>query len=171
MEIRALRPGDDRSRFRSGDPDLDGFFLKYAGQNQFRHHVGTTYVAAEGDILLGFMTVSPGHFEGEALPRRMPRYPLPILRLARMAVDESCRGKGVGRELLGALFDLALRMAVDFGCVGILVDAKPGAAGFYARFGFIPLAVEAGGMRLHPKPAPMFLSVAKLRSARPEGPA
>ena len=39
---------DDRTRFRSGDADLDRFFQAYAGQNQFRHHIGTTYVAVEG---------------------------------------------------------------------------------------------------------------------------
>jgi hypothetical protein len=49
MEIRALREGDDRSGFRSGDPDLDRFFLRFAGQNQFRHHVGVTHVAVEDE--------------------------------------------------------------------------------------------------------------------------
>ena len=51
MEIRALREEDDRAAFRSGDPDLDRFLHRYAGQNQFRHHVGTTYVAVEGELL------------------------------------------------------------------------------------------------------------------------
>ena len=46
MEIRALRPTDDRSSFQSGDEALDRFFHQYAGQNQFRHHLGITYVAA-----------------------------------------------------------------------------------------------------------------------------
>jgi hypothetical protein len=60
VEIRALRPADDRARFRSGDPDLDRFFQAYAGQNQFRHHIGTTYVAVEGAELCGCVTVSRG---------------------------------------------------------------------------------------------------------------
>ncbi len=42
MEIRPLREADDRTTFHSGEPDLDRFFVKYAGQNQFRHHIGTT---------------------------------------------------------------------------------------------------------------------------------
>ncbi len=53
MEIRALRESDSRSVFSSGDPDLDRFFLKYAGQIQFRHHIGATYVAAEGERMAG----------------------------------------------------------------------------------------------------------------------
>ena len=59
---------DDRSQFRSGDPDLDRFFHKFAGQNQFRHHVGVTYVAVEDRRVLGFATVAPGHVEIDGLP-------------------------------------------------------------------------------------------------------
>ncbi len=86
MQIRALREADDRSRFRSGDPDLDRFLQRFAGQNQFRHYVGVTYVAVEEDGVLGFATVAPGHVEIEGLPaaerNKLPRYPLPVLRLA-----------------------------------------------------------------------------------------
>lgn len=58
LVIRRLQPEDDRSQFRSGNVELDRFFLRYAGQNQFRHHIGTTYVAVdEGSGILGFATV------------------------------------------------------------------------------------------------------------------
>ena len=68
MEIRALQEGDDRSSFRSGDADLDRFFSRFAGQNQFRHYIGVTYVAVEGSRVLGFATVAPGHVEIDRLP-------------------------------------------------------------------------------------------------------
>jgi len=169
VDVRALRPDDDRSPFRSGDPDLDRFFHKYAGQNRFRHHIGTTYVAVENGRILGFVTVCPGHLESETLSdtigRRLAKYPLPILRLARLAVDESCRGKGVGKELLASVFELALRMASDYGCVGIAVDSKPDAVAFYAKFGFAALTAVSGEMHAAPKPTPMCLSVAKLKKA------
>lgn len=45
IEIRPLHPDDDRSSFSSGDIELDRFFRNYAGLNQFRLHLGTTYVA------------------------------------------------------------------------------------------------------------------------------
>jgi hypothetical protein len=48
IEIRALREGDDRSQFQSGDTDLDRFFQKFAGQNQFRHYIGVTVDVVEG---------------------------------------------------------------------------------------------------------------------------
>ena len=83
MEIRALRPNDDRSAFQSGDEALDLFFHRYAGQNQFRAHIGVTYVAIEAGHILGFATVSPRHVDIEDLPERtrkkLPRYPVPVL--------------------------------------------------------------------------------------------
>jgi|GEM_PF-3449412 len=43
--------------FESGDPDLDRFFKRFAGQNQFKRYVGTTYVAKEVGLRVGFVNV------------------------------------------------------------------------------------------------------------------
>lgn len=167
MEIRALREGDERSEFQSGDADLDRFFHKFAGQNQFKHYVGVTYVAVEDRRILGFVTIAPGHVEIEGLPgparKKLPRYPIPVLRLARLAVDESARGKGLGRQLLRFVLKLAVRMADDYGCVGVVVDAKPGAVEFYAKQGFIAVDAVEGQSDARPKPTPMFLSMRAIR--------
>ena len=59
LEIGRLAPTDDRSTFRSGNADLDRFFARYAGQDQFRHHIGTTYVAVDdAGVIMGYATVS-----------------------------------------------------------------------------------------------------------------
>ena len=170
MEIRLLQESDDRSGFRSGDPALDRFLQRYAGQNQFRHHVGSTYVAVEGGLVLGFATVAPGHVEIDDLPpsarRKLPSYPLPILRSGRLAVDESVHGQGLGRELLRFVLQLALRLADDYGCVGVLVDAKPDAVSFYEKLGFMTLEVLEGQSGARPTPVPMFLSISEMRAAR-----
>jgi GNAT superfamily N-acetyltransferase len=166
IELRALRESDDRSQFRSGDPDLDRFFQRFAGQNQFRHYLGVTYVAVDGRSILGFTTVAPGHIEVEGLPAaarsKLPRYPLPVLRLARLAVDQSAQGQGLGAQLLRFVFQLALRMANDYGCVGVVVDAKPDAVDFYARYGFMPVDAVEGQSDVRPQPTPMFLSIRAL---------
>jgi GNAT superfamily N-acetyltransferase len=170
MEIRVLRAGDDRSRFRSGDADLDRFFVRFAGQNQFRLYVGVTYVAIEGTRVLGFATVAPGHVEVDRLPaaarRRLPRYPLPVLRLARLAVDASGQGRGIGAELLRFVLQLAVRMAGDVGCIGLLVDAKASAVAFYAKYGFVKVEAVEGRSDARPEPTLMFLSVDAVRRAR-----
>jgi GNAT superfamily N-acetyltransferase len=169
MEIRALREADERSPFRSGDPDLDRFFHRFAAQNQFRHFVGVTYVAVEDGRILGFATVAPGHVEIEGLPvsarRTLPRYPLPVLRLARLAVDLPVQGQGLGGQLLRFVLQLAIRMAADFGCAGVVVDAKRGAVEFYAKHGFIPLEVVHGQADARPRPTAMFLAMRAIREA------
>lgn len=169
MEIRALREEDDRSSFRSGDPDLDRFLERFAGQNQFRHYVGVTYVAVEEGRILGFVTVAAGHIEIEDLPaatrRKQPRYPLPVLRLARLAVDRSARGQGLGRRLLRFALELALRMARDYGCIGVVVDAKPAAVDFYREHGFVSVDAVEGQSDARPAPIPMFLGIGTVREA------
>src|SRR5690606_28017407 len=157
VSVRRLRSSDDRSRFRCGQVDLDRFFIRYAGQNQFRHHVGTTYVAVdEGDLIVGFATVSASQIAVENFPatkvKRLPNYPLPALRLARLAIQEESQGAGVGSILLRAVFALAHQMARDYGCVGVLVDAKPVAGDYYKRFGFFELSTIRG--ELGDRPAP-----------------
>ena len=76
IEVRLLQETDDRSSFQSGDERLDLFFRQYAGQNQFRHHIGATYVAVESETIVGFATVTVGHVEIENLPASLKRsYP------------------------------------------------------------------------------------------------
>lgn len=169
IEIRALREQDDRASFRSGDADLDRFFRQFAGQNQFRHHLGVTYVASDDRRILGFATVAAAHVEIDELPaserRKLPYYPLPILRLARLAVDQEAQGQGLGLQLLRFVLTLSLQMADDYGCVGVVVDAKPDAVAFYARYGFLAVEAVEGGSDARPAPTPMFLSTRAIRAA------
>lgn len=169
MEIRALREDDDRSVFRSGDPDLDRFFQQFAGQNQFRHHLGVTYVAVEDRRVLGFATVAAAHVEIDGLPtgarKKLPRYPLPVLRLARLGVDQPAQGQGLGVQLLRFVLQLALGMADDYGCVGVIVDAKPDAVAFYAKYGFVAVDAVEGRSDARPAPTPMFLSIRAVKGA------
>jgi GNAT superfamily N-acetyltransferase len=164
--VRKLRPSDDRKAFASGNVELDRFFWLYAGQNQFRHHLGTTYVAVdEAERVVGFATVTASEIAPESLATRtkkLPRYPMPVLRLARLAVDARRKGAGVGRILLRAVFDLARTMADDFGCVGVVVDAKPESVAFYEELGFESLATVAGELGDRPVPRPMFLELGAL---------
>lgn len=169
MEIRALRADDDRTAFRSGVADLDRYLHQFAGQNQFRHHLGVTYVAVEDRAILGFATVAAAHIEIDDLPlairRTLPRYPLPVLRLARLAVDQTAQGQGLGLQLLRFILRLAVQMADDFGCVGVVVDAKPDADAFYAKYGFVALDAVEGRSDTRPSPTPMFLSIRAITGA------
>jgi GNAT superfamily N-acetyltransferase len=163
VEIRALARNDDRAAFRSGDEALDLYFHRYAGQNQFRHHVGVTYVAVENKTILGFVTVSAAQLDAGAVAgKRMPPYPVPVLRLARLAASADARGRGVGRALLRFAIELGERMRDEVGCVGLVVDAKPGAVEFYRRFGFVEVALLEGRAAQLPRPTPMFVSLSSV---------
>lgn len=166
IEVRQLRPDDNRSIFKSGNLDLDSFFRRFAGQNQFRHHIGTTYVAVDGNQILGFATVAGSHIEIEDLPKttrkKLPHYPLPVLRLARLAVDQKAQGRGVGKLVLRAVFQIARDMADLVGCVGVVVDAKPDAVAFYERYGFEPFEVIEGALGSRPVPSPMFIPIGSI---------
>ena len=170
MEIRALRPSDDRSIFQSGDEALDRFFHHYAGQNQFRHYLGVTYVAVDGGRILGFATVAPRHVEIEDLPeqarRRLPRYPVPVLGLARLAVDRSTRSMGLGAQLLRFVLELAVKMTDEVGCAGVVVDAKPGAVDFYTKYGFTPFQPVEGQSDARPRSTAMWLPIRAIKEAR-----
>ena len=167
LRVRRLEPTDDRSTFRSGNVDLDRFFSRYAGQNQFRHHIGTSYVAVDpGGRILGFATVSASEIVPEALPsakrKRMPKYPIPVLRLARLAVDEQATGKGVGSTLLRSVLFLAQQMAKEVGCAGVLVDAKSAAVAFYERLGFVKLDTLSGELGDRPLTVSLFLELGQV---------
>ena len=157
IEIRPLRTDDDRSTFSCGQPDLDRFFEHYAGQNQFKLHLTVTYVAASDSRILGFATVAASSLERN----RLPGYPLPVLRLARLGVHARVQGSGVGRVLLRHVLGLALDQRDRLGCVGVVADAKPDAIAFYERYGFVPLEGVREGA-LHGDPLPMFLAISTI---------
>jgi len=170
FEIRPLRPEDDRGAFSCGQPDLDRFFQHYAGQNQFKLHLAVTYVAAVDERLVGFATVSVGSLERKTLlsarmRRRLPGYLFPVLRLARLAVDQHAQRLGVGRALLRHVLALALEQRDSLGCVGVVTDAKPAAVAFYSRYGFEPLEGVREGA-LHGDATPLFLPLSAVASAR-----
>ncbi len=161
--IRTLRKNDNRREFESGQTDLDLFFKRFAGQNQFRHHIGVTYIATNEESIFGYITVAMGSLETEEIPdnKKLPsNYPLPVLRLGRLAVDARYHGKGIGKQLLRHAFVLALQQRDAVGCIGMVVDAKPEAIKYYQKFGFrlVGEAVE-GNIKGNPPPKPMFLPI------------
>ncbi len=166
VEVRLLRTDDDRLAFSSGDAELDRFLHKFASQNQFELHIGTTYVAVSEGKLLGFVTLSATSITIEHLPKsarkRLPRYPLPALRLARLAVARTSQGQGIGKQLLRATFQIAHEMADRTGCVAVVVDAKANAVSFYEQFGFEPFEVVSGELGDRPSPLPMFLALGSI---------
>jgi GNAT superfamily N-acetyltransferase len=85
-------------------------------------------------------------------------------------VDKKAQGRGVGLTLLKAVFVMARAMAGDFGCIGVVVDAKPQAVTFYERYGFTALEVVQGHLGDRPEPLPMFLEIGAIPATSDELP-
>ena len=139
--IRLLAAEHRREEFDCGEAALNDFLLRQAGQQQ-RRGFGKTYVALaeDGVTITGYVTVSAGQVATTSLPShlKLPRYPSPMLRIGRLAVDVHHQGEGIGQDLLA----FALRLAVEFsqrvGLYAVVVDAKHNKAkAFYLKLGFI----------------------------------
>lgn len=161
--IRRLQKKDNRKNFDCGDEDLNLFFHQYAGQNQFRHYIGVTYVAVVDSEIIAYATVSPMELDAERLPnRKFPPYPIPALRIARLAVARELQNAGIGKKMLRFCLELAEKMRDEIGCVGVLVDAKKHAVSYYEQFGFVPIDLLEGVSPQVPKQTAMFLALSSI---------
>ena len=117
-----------------------------------------------------YATITVGDLEIAGLPqaarKKLPRYPVPVLRLARLAVDQRAQGQGIGKLLLRCVFDLASKMSHEYGCIGVVVDAKDSAVSFYEALGFFELEVLEGHQQTRPQPKAMFLPLKEIEAAR-----
>ena len=162
IEIRLLQKNDALTHFDCGVVELNQFLKQYAKQNQFRHYIGTTYVAVVADIIIGYLSVSAGSVRIEKfsseLGRKLPKYPLPILRLTRLAVDLKYQNRGIGKQLLKFALKLALMQKERFGCFALVVDAKENSVGFYEAYGFEEIGIVSGALDIRPYAKSMFLA-------------
>ena len=142
-EVRLLTPQDDRKAFSCSNIELDYYFQKFAGQNQFKNYIGSNYVIVEEGEILGFVSVTTSELYKASIPpeesKGVPNYPLPVLKLTRLGVKSEYQGSGVRRTLLKHVLMLALRQKERVGCFGVIVDAKEEAQEYYEKFGFIAL--------------------------------
>ncbi len=151
-----------REGFDCGKASLNDFIHALVSQYEKRNR-GRTYVALqEGEErVLGYSTLASGAIAAESLPakqaKRLPRHAVPVVLLARLAVDRSVQGKGLGGFLLRDALTRSLELSEKLGIHAVVVDALDAEAkAFYQRFGFLALTDDE--MRL-------FLPVGTIRSA------
>jgi GNAT superfamily N-acetyltransferase len=129
-------------RFDCGEEPLNQYLIRHALQNQLAH-AAQTYVGLVGDEVIGFYSLSAGEIAfadaAERLKKGLARHPVPIMLLARLAVDHSWHGQGVGRALLADATRRTLEASNIAGIRALVVHAKNDAArSFYLRFSFTP---------------------------------
>jgi GNAT superfamily N-acetyltransferase len=129
--------------FNCGVDVLNQFLQKYALQAQ-QSGGARTYVSFSKDgTVAGFFSLAFSAVEYEKasmrLSKGMARHPIPVVLLARLAVDQRYKGQGLGKELLRDAMLRTLHAAEIAGLRALIVDAKDKAgSSFYRRFGFQP---------------------------------
>jgi GNAT superfamily N-acetyltransferase len=129
-QIEPLRKSHDRSRFACGVPALDDYLARFARQNH-ESGIAKTFVAVVPGSprrVLGYYSISAGAIERDNLPanaaKRFPNFPIPVARLARLAVDREFQRHGLGEHLMMDALGRVLRASADIGIVAMLIDAK-----------------------------------------------
>ncbi|MGA2119075.1 MAG: GNAT family N-acetyltransferase [Bryobacteraceae bacterium] len=140
--VEKLRPGHPIEDFDCGREKLNRYLLRYAWSNQ-QAGAAQTYIGLAGDTVVGYHTLAVGQVSREQAPERLTkglaRHPVPIMLLARMAVDRRWQGQGVGKALLRDAMLRTLQAAEIAGIRAFAVHAKDEKArGFYQKFDFIP---------------------------------
>ncbi|OHR24106.1 GNAT family N-acetyltransferase [Corynebacterium sp. HMSC034A01] len=133
---RQLVKSDDRASFRCGTASLDLWFHRYALQNQ-RVKNCAVYVSTWNERVAGYYAICTGGLEKEAAPGNFAKGrpdPIPVIILARLAVDVNAQGKGVGRALLRDALARCFTAAAAVGAAAVVVHAlDQQAKDFYLR--------------------------------------
>lgn len=140
--IEPLGKQHDRTSFSCGQPELDDWFQRRAGQDEKRN-VARVFVAVENELgIVGFYSLSSFTLALEDLPaeiaRKLPRYDaIPAALIGRLARDQRARGRGVGELLLADAVRRILGAGRSLAVFAIIVDAKDERGiSFYEGFGF-----------------------------------
>ncbi|MGK9236681.1 GNAT family N-acetyltransferase [Inquilinus limosus] len=160
--VEKLDASHDLESFDCGKEPLNRFLIRFALTNQKADSAHTYCVCRAGERrVAGYYSLAVGSVGRAEVPSRiakgLPRHPVPVMLLARLAIDKSEQGRGLGKALLK---DALLRTAQAAEIAGIrafLVHAKDGEARvFYERFDFEPSPVD---------PFQLFLLMKDVRAA------
>lgn len=141
----------DRAAFSCGEPSLDEYLKRRAGQD-LKRRLAVTYVLApidEPSLVAGYFSLSAYAVLASELPdalaARLPRHDrFPTTLIGRLARDEAYRGDRLGELLLLEALARALENGDHVASFAVVVDAlNDHAAEFYRRYGFLPFADDA----------------------------
>jgi GNAT superfamily N-acetyltransferase len=145
--VEKLRRDHPVEEFDCGREELNRYLLRYAWQNQ-QAGAAQTYVVIVGEVIVGYHTLAVGQVTLEDAPERMKKglakHPIPIMLLARLAIDRRWQGQGVGKALLRDAMQRTLQAADIAGIHVFGVHAKDEEARrFYEHFDFVPSPTDS----------------------------
>jgi GNAT superfamily N-acetyltransferase len=129
--VRKLLATDQIDSFDCGQSALNQFLQRYALVNQ-KASSAQTYVTCLGEIVVGFYSLAVGSVNPDGVPSRvlkgLARHPVPVMILARLAVDRSHQSVGLGKAMLRDALLRTNQAAEIAGIRCLLVHAKDDAA-------------------------------------------
>ena len=145
----------DRTTFDCGNEPLNRYLRELAVQHRAKG-LSTTFVLTDSEsasLVMGYYSLSAAALALEKLSetdsKRLPRYPIPVVRIGRLAVDLKMRKRGLGELLLQHAITRILAVRATMGVYAVVVDAKDDAAlAFYKKYGFRPCTNETRQMYL-----------------------
>ena len=144
--VEQLGPNHDRVAFCCGVPELDAYLHRQAFQDLKRNLAAVFVLTADSKTVAGFYTLSAHSLLAAELPqtagKKLPRFPLPVTLLGRMAVAKSVQGNGWGQFLLLHALKRAWIASNQIASWAVIVDAKAGARDFYLKHDFVPLLAQ-----------------------------
>jgi GNAT superfamily N-acetyltransferase len=150
--------------FNCGEESLDSWLQRYSRQAEAAGSA-RVFVTTDGTDVVGYYALAVGQVEAKhgtaRLAKGQPRgKPVPVVILARLAVDQRHQGRGIGRSLLQDALLRSAGAALAVGIRAVLVHAHEEARGFYLRFGFEPSPTDPLHLILLMKDVSRFLEEA-----------
>ena len=140
-----LREDHDLALFQCGEPALDDWLRRRALQNE-ESGASRTYVVSAGRRVVAYYALAVGAVAHAGAPGRVRRNmpdPVPVMIIARLAVDQEFHGHGLGQGLLRDAVLRTLQAADIAGIRAILVHAMSSdAQRFYERHGFVRSPID-----------------------------
>ena len=140
--VEKIRADHDTESFDCGGAELNRFLNRFAFASH-RSHTAQTYVVCRGLRVVGYYSLTVGQASHENAPVRVAQgiasYPIPLMILARLAVDKGEQGHGLGAALLKDTLLRSAKVADIMGIRALFVHAKDEQAiAFYEHFNFRP---------------------------------
>ena len=146
VSIKEIQRKSLLKNFDCGIEQLNEFLSRYAIKND-ELGIGRTFIALNSsNHILGYFTLATARVAYQEIPDeckgKLPKYPIPALRIARLAVNKELQGNGIGKWLLSQVFIKAVQVSDITGLYLIIVDAKETSKSFYEYYGFQRLVDE-----------------------------
>jgi GNAT superfamily N-acetyltransferase len=149
----------DRTSFKCGIQKLNHFIRRSAARHREAGVSKTMVLPAKAPTgekagICAYYTLSHTQIERETLPsalaKKLPRYPVPVMLIAQLAVHNDAQGQGLGKVTLIRALRHCLEINAHLPSYAVVVDAlDEGVQGFYEQYGFHELDRHNDHIRLY----------------------